>query len=812
MSVKTRRLWVLIWLLPCGGFSQGKLLAAEKQSTFFIANELASGGARLTPGSDGDFIVSVWDSALNIWTCRLDGQSIILSRETKATKERPAWRQVGTLPLLASREYQIRSDSTSASDGETPPPAAVPPLVVISSESEPRLDILLDVARGPLDTSEPVADRRREFIRTNQEGSNFHAPISADVWNNRAERVREQLLVCLGLWPMPQKTALNPQVYGRVERDGYSIERVVLETLPGFFLSGNLYRPLAAKGPVPAILNPHGHWDDGRLNPTVQQRCIRLAKLGMVAFMYDMVGYNDSKPFTHEFLDPALNRWGFSLATLQTWNSIRVLDWISTLPDVDPERIGCTGESGGGTQTFLLTALDPRVKVSAPVVMVSEGFQGGCVCENAAGLRHGTDNVEFAALAAPRPMKLVGATGDWTVHTTTHILPVLREVYALLGDPSHLSAETFTFPHNYNQTSRNAVYPFLTRWLLGFDDTRFTNEGVQTPESPENLLTFDTDHPAPSSRKSPEQVKLGLIAERERMLDSLGPNCLPAEWDARRRALLVALQVRVGIDNPSQSQLKSEEIRRSMKEGVAIEHHRLHIPSQQGAGLALVRLVPEKPNGHIVVFTNPRGKAGLIDAGETLSLSTPVRSLLASGHSVVGFDPLFVGESVDLENPRLLRPTTAHFETYNKSLAGDRLQDLANAVAWARFQPEVRSVDVVAVGEAGPLALLGLPVIGGWDRAHVELDGFTYADGQSDVPAGLDLPGVLQFGGLSTAAALVAPHALSISFGTSDFKTEWPKLAYRHADSVSRLRLDANSTNWTDLADWLAGAERVPSN
>ena len=113
---------------------------------------------------------------------------------------------------------------------------------------------------------------------------------------------------------MPPKTPLNPQVYGKLERDGYTIEKVVLETLPGFTLSGNLYRPdRQRRASAPAMLCPHGHWADGRVNPEVQQRCIRWAKLGCVVFMYDMVGYNDSKPFAHAFLNDRLRRWGLSL-------------------------------------------------------------------------------------------------------------------------------------------------------------------------------------------------------------------------------------------------------------------------------------------------------------------------------------------------------------------------------------------------------------------------------------------------------------------------------------------------------------------
>src|SRR5262249_26315169 len=152
-------------------------------------------------------------------------------------------------------------------------------------------------------------------------------------------------------------------------------------------------------------------------------------------------------------------------------------DWLTSLPDVDPALVGCTGESGGGTQTFLLTAIDDRVKVAAPVVMVSDWFQGGCACENCAGLRVGTDNIEIAALTAPRPLKLVGATGDWPAKTMTNAYPAIRSVYALHGRPDRVSADVFNFPHNYNQTSRNAVYPFLARWLLGVDDSQATLEG-----------------------------------------------------------------------------------------------------------------------------------------------------------------------------------------------------------------------------------------------------------------------------------------------------------------------------------------------
>ncbi len=284
------------------------------------------------------------------------------------------------------------------------------------------------------------------------------------------------------------------------------------------------------------MLCPHGHWPTGRFTADLQHRCIRWARLGCVVFLYDMVGYGDGKPFGHAFLNDRLRRWGLSLAALQTWDSIRALDWLSSLPDVDPARIGCTGESGGATQTILLAAIDDRIKVAAPVVMVSDSFQGGSPCENAAGLRIGTDNVEIAALMAPRPLKLVGASGDWTAKTMTNAYPAIRDVYGLVGTPDRVGADVFNFPHNYNQTSRNAVYAFMGKWLLGIDDPASTREGEQTTESADDLRTFDASHPAPADRKTPEQLEAYLIGQLQGQLDALAPGRVRPRRRGRRRA------------------------------------------------------------------------------------------------------------------------------------------------------------------------------------------------------------------------------------------------------------------------------------
>ncbi len=275
------------------------------------------------------------------------------------------------------------------------------------------------------------------------------------------------------------------------------------------------------------------------MNPEVQQRCIRWAKLGCVVFMYDMVGYNDSKPFTHAFLNDRLRRWGLSLATLQTWNSIRALDWLTSLPDVDPARIGCTGESGGGTQTFLLTALDDRIKVSAPVVMVSDTFQGGCVCENAAGLRHGTDNVEFAALCAPRPLDLGRCLRRLDGQDDDAGLP---------GDPRRLLAgrldrpgrrRGLRLPPQLQPDQRNAVYAVMGRWLLGIDDPA-SDQGGRAAAREARGPRYVRQRASRSGRSQdvPNSSKTYLIATLERLIDDLAPSpASPSRWEAARELL-----------------------------------------------------------------------------------------------------------------------------------------------------------------------------------------------------------------------------------------------------------------------------------
>jgi len=329
-------------------------------------------------------------------------------------------------------------------------------------------------------------------------------------WEARARRIRQQILVGAELHPLPERTPLRPIVHRRRTYDGYTVESAAFEASPGFFVYGSLYRPVGRKGPRPGVLCPHGHYGGdggGRLRADQQHRCATLARMGAVVFSYDMIGFGDSGHLGWSHRHP-------QALTLQTWSSIRAVDFLRALEDVDGDRIGVTGCSGGGTQTFLLTAIDERVTAAAPVAMVSAHFFGGCHCESGMPIHRTADletnNAEIAALAAPRPLLLVSVGGDWTKNTPAVELPYIRRVYDLHGAADRVQNAHFpNQQHGYQFLKRQAVYPFLVRHL-GLDptgvydpSTELYDESGNTIEDVATMRVFDDGHPPPAHALTP---------------------------------------------------------------------------------------------------------------------------------------------------------------------------------------------------------------------------------------------------------------------------------------------------------------------
>ena len=318
--------------------------------------------------------------------------------------------------------------------------------------------------------------------------NNLH---SLDVWKGHADSIRTQLKKGMGLESPPARTPLNVKSRKKQQLNGYSVEAIVFESFPGFYVTGNLYQPTGNNKPksLAGILCTHGHSresENALYKEYIQSRSATLAKMGSIVFAIDMIGYGESIQLPHK-----TNK----TLVFQTWNSMRAIDYILSFKEVDPNRIAVTGESGGGTQTFMVAALDDRVKVSVPVVMVSAHFFGGCDCESGMPV-HKTDNkvfsnAEIACLAAPRPMLLISDGADWTKNTERVEYPFASHVYTLYGKPGnvqniHLENEE----HDYGPTKRQAAYQFLGKHL-DLDFNKVKDKDGNVDESTITILNRD---------------------------------------------------------------------------------------------------------------------------------------------------------------------------------------------------------------------------------------------------------------------------------------------------------------------------------
>ena len=352
---------------------------------------------------------------------------------------------------------------------------------------------------------------------TEAEGKAFldnHVPTTKAAWEVRAQKIRAQIRAGMELETLPAKPNSAPIIHSKRIMDGYTIENVAFESLPGIYVTGNLYRPTKKQRSYAGILCPHGHGENphGRFREQTQKRCATLARMGAVVFVLDMAGQGDSKQTEHKF-SKALK--------LQTINAIRGIDFLLSLPGIDPQRIAVTGESGGGTQTFLVAALDQRVKVTAPTVMVSAHFFGGCVCESGMPIHkkgdYQTNNVEIAALTAPRPMLLTSDGDDWTKNTPKVEFPFIQKIYALYGKQNlvenvHLPDEK----HDYGPNKRKAMYAFMAKHLnldikAVSDAQGNVDEGPSKVLEQKDLAVFNAEHPRPANAVMGDEAVLKLL-------------------------------------------------------------------------------------------------------------------------------------------------------------------------------------------------------------------------------------------------------------------------------------------------------------
>ena len=660
-----------------------------------------------------------------------------------------------------------------------------------------------ELAYAFTDPSETANDTRIQALRDVNTPYTFPG-YTKEEWLATAAELRTHILVSNGLIPMLEKTPLNAQVFDRIERADYTVEKVYFEALPGFFTTGNLYRPKGKTGPFPGIVSPHGHWGRGRLENlergSIPGRCINFAKQGYVIFSYDMVGYNDSgKQIKHHYGGAHEGLWGLSAMALQLWNGVRAVDFLQSLPDVDPEQIGCTGASGGGTQTFMLTAIDDRIQVAAPVNMISAHMQGSCLCENAPNLRLTLSNLEIGAMMAPRPLLLVSATGDWTKNTPTVEYPAIRSIYAHFDAEDKIHEVQVDAEHNYNKESREAVYAWFGKWFLGEDDASQLKEVPFEVEADDALLAF-SNRAIPYYALDGEELRLAWSHNAKKQLEARKPTDA-STLKAFQSEMGLVLKHALSIQAPAASELKVEEL--GEIERADFTAHRLLI-GRNGRGDQIPAIL-YSPNAEVAsravtLIVHSEGKATLIDA-ETGAPTPIIASLLGAGQAVLTIDPFLTGEHGDAER----NTDVNHYTTYNRTDAALRVQDILTTLTYLSERPDISAVNLVGIGQAGLWSMLAA---GFADVARIVVDADEF-DNSSDQAylTSLPIPIIRRAGDFRTAGALIVPRPLLIHNTGDAFQTGWIRDTYRAVGEEDQIKVESKTASDATILEWLAATQ-----
>ncbi|MFP6581697.1 MAG: acetylxylan esterase [Candidatus Hydrogenedentota bacterium] len=682
----------------------------------------------ITLSETGDYTIWVW--APRIGTSRdgalvIDGESLKLPR-VRDDKSDFIWYNLGTQALKAG-DHTLEFGERVAS-------------VVFALDSDFRPEAVTKKTRV-YSTPEAVRDRRAQMAKHTDTVFTF-PEYTLESWDQKAARLRVAILTSSGLFPLPEKTPLNAKVFGRVRHEDYSVEKVSYEAWPGYLVTGNLYRPVG-DGPFPAVYSPHGHWEEGRLVNTdvnsVPGRGITLAGMGAVTFVVDMVGYNDSMQFEHRWSSNELKLWGIHPFALQLWGGIRGLDFLQSLPDVDPERLGVTGASGGGTQTFALMAVDDRVKVAAPVNMISSTMQGGCICENAPLIRFNNSNMEIGAMMAPRPLLMVSTTGDWTRETPHVEHPAIRSIYQLYNAENNIENVHLDYGHNYNKASREAMYRFFGKHLI--DPSRewsdFTEPDFEM-DSIEDLRIFGENF---EGNDSSDEVVATIQSEFNQRSENDLQSYTPA------------LNAILGTTLPESNDFAPERVSMQERGEQVVERWVIRRRATGDAIPAILYRAKEAGRQDAVVLVSTNGKKDWFDpnSGELVDAAA---KHISDGNAVLLIDTFLTGEH---HSPyaRTERTRIGGFmDTFQPTDTAYRVQDVITAVAYIHSRRDMSGeVSVEAKGDGRLWATLAKAV----DRnLYFEYtpDDFSIAD---DDPRWADefyLPSILSIGGWKTISLL----------------------------------------------------------
>jgi dienelactone hydrolase len=523
-------------------------------------------------------------------------------------------------------------------------------------------------------------------------------------------------------------------------------------------------------GKHPAVLNLHGHWEHGARQPVVQTHCIALARKGYVALAVDSVHLP-----AESFLI------GATSIGLMTFDNIRALDLLQSLPEVDGSRIGCTGASGGGQQTMYLMALDDRITAAVPAVLVSyfrhimdpSGFPN-CICNVAPSLLHDLDEPEICAVFAPRPALYLTVTRDWTRDFPKEEFPEIRSIYELYGAGAAVGCAQWESDHDFSKPMRERMYAFFNRYLMGIDGPAAAAEPQIATES---LETLDAQGKPPEGARGIEAVTEWYKARFG--FKSVVPKDVAA-WDAYRADLRKRIADVLG-DVPVRGRLAGTP-------QAATGGLRLCVQSEAGIQVpALLLRAPGSGRAPVAILIHPAGRKSIL--GEYQDL---VDSLRSHGAAVLIPDVRLTGA--------LVRTWDLDAVLWGRPELGMAVTDLRACLDALASLDDIDADNVVLAGlsEAGVTALAAAALEPRFRAVAAERAGRPYLEGRTS-PLVANL---LRVGDLPQLVAAVAPRrALLASAQPASFA--FAQEAYQALGVAAHLDMRENAPAPPDLANFL---------
>jgi len=531
----------------------------------------------------------------------------------------------------------------------------------------------------------------------------------------RIERVRKDWMDAIGPFP-DERTPLAPKVTGTIDVGPYRIEKVLYESRPGHHVTANLYVPTKGDGPFPGVLVPCGHSKNGKASEAYQSVSALLATYGFVVLIYDPIGQGErcqllddkGKPKVwgtteHTLTDIGARLTGASAATYRTWDGIRSIDYLASRPEVDPKRIGCTGNSGGGTMTSYLMATDDRIAAAAPSCYITSlrglfhtiGPQDGE--QNITGqVALGIDHADYLTLRAPKPTLLLTATHDFfDITATWQTFREAKRMYGILGFGERVDLFEYPAKHGFNRPQRQAALRWMRRWLQGIDDA---------PTEPELTLQKDADLQVTPSGQVVKDLGgttvWDLNLERARAL----AKDREAFWkDNKPAACLAEVRRLAGIrDVAGKATARSAGTLR--RDGCTIE--KLRIERSGEPPVPALLFLPADRTGKVpaVLYVDGRGKAHDAAPGGA------IEALVKAGEAVLAIDVRGTGETAATKPKKYWHneyPIAYMGIHLARPLLGQRTEDVLAAVEVVAGRDEVDAgrIRLVGIERGGPVAL-----------------------------------------------------------------------------------------------------------